>query len=65
MRNQVLQALEILEAFATSVDIWETFPSLFFSMTGPAKLILKLRDHETLKSIIGHHGWPTKTIFEF
>ena len=22
-------------------------------------------EHGTLKSIVGHHGWPTRKIFEF
>ena len=33
--------------------------------TGPSKWISKWRVHGTLKSIVGHHGWPTRKMFEF
>ena len=35
--------------------------------SGPAKWISKWegRGHGTLKSIAGHHSWPTRKIFEF
>ena len=41
--------------------------SLCFTVivTGPAKCISKWRGHGTLKTIVGHHGWPTRKIFEF
>ena len=35
------------------------------SLTGPAKWISKWRGHGTLTSIFGHHGWPTRKVFEF
>ena len=40
------------------------FLFLFFSKwdSGPAKWILKWRGRVILKSIVGHHGWPTKKI---
>ena len=28
--------------------------------TGPAKWIINCRGQGTLKSIVGHHGWPTR-----
>ena len=31
----------------------------------PAKWFLKQRGHGTLKSIVGHHGCPTRKVFEF
>ena len=31
---------------------------------GPAKWISKWGSHGTLKNIVGHHGWPTRKIFE-
>ena len=34
-------------------------------VTGSAKWISKWRGHGTLKSIAGHHGWPTRENFEF
>ena len=33
--------------------------------SGPAKWISKCRGQGTLKSIVGHHGWTTRKIFEF
>ena len=41
--------------------------SLCFTVivTGPAKCISKWRGHGTLKTIVGHHGWPTRKFFEF
>ena len=42
--------------------------SIFYNLVnvaGPAKWISKWRGHETLKSIVGHHDWPTRKFFEF
>ena len=33
-------------------------------IAGLAKWISKWGSHGTLKNIVGHHGWPTRKIFE-
>ena len=43
----------------------DLIPSIINFVSGPVKWISKWRGHGTLKSIVGHHGWPTRKIFEF
>ena len=38
---------------------------ILYTATKPTKWISKWKGQGILKSIAGHHGWPTKNIFEF
>ena len=59
------KSFAVLEAYS---ELCQTFKMKFFAKiftTGLAKWISKCRSHEKVKTTVGHHGWPTRTVFEF